>query len=39
MFLFFCGMMASHMVWVPVVVPETGGVPLEELECRLAPRP
>lgn len=34
-FLFFCGMMVLQLVWVILMVPETKGVPLEELERRL----
>jgi MFS transporter, SP family, arabinose:H+ symporter len=34
-FLFFCVMMAIQLVWVLVVVPETKGVPLEEMQQRL----
>ncbi|MBX9584341.1 MAG: sugar porter family MFS transporter [Gemmataceae bacterium] len=34
-FLFFCGMMVLQLVWVAAMVPETKGVPLEELERRL----
>ena len=34
-FLFFCGMMALQLVWVLTVVPETKGVPLEEIQHRL----
>jgi MFS transporter, SP family, arabinose:H+ symporter len=34
-FLFFCGMMVLHLLWVKLMVPETKGVPLEELERRL----
>jgi len=34
-FLFFCGMMALQLVWVLVMVPETKGVPLEEIQRRL----
>ena len=34
-FLFFCGMMVLELVWVLTMVPETKGVPLEELERRL----
>lgn len=34
-FLFFCGMMVLQLVWVKMMVPETKGVPLEELERRL----
>jgi MFS family permease len=36
-FLFFCGMMVLQLLWVVFLVPETRGVPLEELERRLAP--
>ncbi len=34
-FLFFCGMMVLQLVWVWLMVPETRGVPLEEIEHRL----
>lgn len=34
-FLFFCGMMVLQLIWVKMMVPETKGVPLEELERRL----
>jgi len=34
-FLFFCGMMVLQLVWVKMMVPETKGVPLEEIEHRL----
>ncbi|MGE5803645.1 MAG: MFS transporter [Gemmatimonadota bacterium] len=34
-FLFFCGMMALQLVWVLTKVPETKGVPLEEIQRRL----
>jgi sugar porter (SP) family MFS transporter len=34
-FLFFCGMMALQLVWVVTMVPETKGVPLEEIQRRL----
>jgi MFS transporter, SP family, arabinose:H+ symporter len=34
-FLFFCGMMVLQLVWVRLMVPETKGVPLEEIEHRL----
>ena len=34
-FLFFCGMMVLQLVWVKTMVPETKGVPLEEIEHRL----
>jgi MFS family permease len=37
-FLFFCGMMALHLAWVRLMVPETKGIPLEELERRLGVR-
>jgi MFS transporter, SP family, arabinose:H+ symporter len=34
-FLFFCSMMVLQLVWVRLMVPETKGVPLEEIEHRL----
>jgi len=34
-FLFFCGMMTLQLVWVVTMVPETKGVPLEEIRRRL----
>ena len=34
-FLFFCFMMALELVWVRTMVPETKGVPLEEIQRRL----
>lgn len=34
-FLFFCFMMVLQLIWVKAQVPETKGVPLEELERRL----
>lgn len=34
-FLFFCGMMVLQLVWVRLMVPETKGVPLEDIEKRL----
>ena len=34
-FLFFCGMMVLQLLWVKLMVPETKGVPLEEIEHRL----
>jgi MFS transporter, SP family, arabinose:H+ symporter len=37
-FLFFCGMMVLQLLWVVTLVPETKGVPLEDLEQQLAPR-
>ena len=35
-FLFFCGMMVLQLLWVRAMVPETKGVPLEEIEKQLA---
>src|ERR1039458_3677392 len=34
-FLFFCSMMVLQLVWVKLMVPETKGVPLEEMADRL----
>jgi len=34
-FLFFCGMMVLQLVWVLTMVPETKGVPLEQLQRQL----
>ena len=34
-FLFFCGMMVLQLVWVKVMVVETKGVPLEQVQHRL----
>jgi sugar porter (SP) family MFS transporter len=34
-FLFFCGMMVLQLIWVRLMVPETKGVPLEEIQQRL----
>lgn len=34
-FLFFCGMMVLQLIWVKTMVPETKGVPLEEIQQRL----
>ena len=34
-FLFFCGMMALQLIWIITMVPETKGVPLEEIQRRL----
>ncbi len=34
-FLFFCGMMVLQLLWVKLMVPETKGVPLEEMQRRL----
>lgn len=36
-FLFFCAMMVLQLLWVVLMVPETKGIPLEELEQQLAP--
>ena len=35
-FLFFCGMMVLQLFWVKLMVPETKGVPLEQMQKRLA---
>lgn len=37
-FLFFCGMMVLQLIWVRLMVPETKGVPLEEIERKLGIR-
>ncbi len=37
-FLFFCGMMVLQLLWVATMVPETKGVPLEEIERKLGMR-
>ena len=37
-FLLFCGMMVLQLVWVRTRVPETKGVPLEEVQSRLGVR-
>jgi SP family arabinose:H+ symporter-like MFS transporter len=34
-FLFFCGMMVLQLIWVKTMVPETKGVPLEEIHQKL----
>jgi sugar porter (SP) family MFS transporter len=34
-FAFFCGMMVLQLLWVKLMVPETKGVPLEEIQRRL----
>jgi MFS family permease len=34
-FAFFCGMMVLQLLWVQFMVPETKGVPLEEMQKRL----
>jgi sugar porter (SP) family MFS transporter len=38
-FLFFCLMMVLQLVWVKTMVPETKGVPLEEMQKRLGTSP
>jgi sugar porter (SP) family MFS transporter len=35
-FLFFCGMMVLQLLWVKFMVPETKGVPLEQIQERFA---
>jgi MFS family permease len=35
-FLFFCGMMVLQLLWVKLMVPETKGVPLEQMQARFA---
>ncbi|HUR45087.1 MAG TPA: sugar porter family MFS transporter [Candidatus Saccharimonadales bacterium] len=37
-FLFFCGMMCLQLLWVKTMVPETKGVPLEQIEAKLGVR-
>ena len=37
-FLFFCGMMVLQLLWVATAVPETKGVPLEDIERKLGMR-
>ena len=34
-FLFFCGMMVLQLIWIRLMVPETKGVPLEEIQKRM----
>ena len=34
-FLFFCAMMVLQLIWVRTMVPETKGVPLEEIQRQL----
>ncbi len=34
-FAFFCGMMVLQLIWVKAMVPETKGVPLEQMQKRL----
>jgi len=38
-FLFFCGMMVLQLIWVKLMVPETKGVPLEQMQKRLGIQP
>lgn len=38
-FVFFCGMMVLQLLWVQFLVPETKGVPLEEMQRRLGLEP
>jgi MFS family permease len=38
-FLFFCGMMVLHLIWVKVMVPETKGATLEQIQKRLGIEP
>ncbi len=38
-FLFFCAMMVLQLIWVKTMVPETKGVPLEQIQERLGIRP
>jgi len=35
LFAFFCGMMCLQLIWVKFMVPETKGVPLEEMQKKL----
>jgi sugar porter (SP) family MFS transporter len=39
LFLFFCFMMVLQLIWVKTMVPETKGVPLEEMERKLGIQP
>ena len=34
-FLIFCGMMVLQLIWVKFMMPETKGVPLEQMQKRL----
>lgn len=34
-FLFFCGMMVLQLIWVKTMVPETKGIPLEDMQRQL----
>ena len=38
-FAFFCGMMVLQLIWVKMMVPETKGVPLEQMMERLTGKP
>ena len=38
-FLFFCLMMVLQAIWIALMVPETKGVPLEEMERKLGVKP
>lgn len=38
LFAFFCAMMCLQLVWVQIMVPETKGVPLEEIQKKLGIR-
>jgi sugar porter (SP) family MFS transporter len=38
-FLFFCGMMVLQLIWVKTMVPETKGVPLEQMQEKLGIQP
>jgi sugar porter (SP) family MFS transporter len=38
-FLFFCGMMVLQLLWVKTMVPETKGVPLEQMQRQLGIAP
>src|SRR5512139_161568 len=38
-FLFFCGMMVLQLIWVKLMVPETKGISLEEMQRRLTGEP
>jgi hypothetical protein len=37
-FVFFCGMMVLELIWVITMVPETKGVPLEQMQEKLGIR-
>ena len=37
--LVFCGMMVLQLIWVKTMVPETKGVPLEQMQKRLGVEP